>query len=169
MLLLKISSDWPQIAYQKNETINFRESSKKLVAEVEQNFAPSLTSLSHTQSYSFVAFTKDEQWIRVGIDAEEKNRKILGDVKRKIIKDLDCPETKELETLYIWTAKEAAFKTFSFLGAHVIGEMLLEQINGNTFEVFYIDSNKKKHSARGIWIELCDHIVALCRLYVGSK
>jgi hypothetical protein len=164
MLLHNLSSDWPQIAYQKNEPSNFRESSKKLVAEVEKNFAPSLTSLSHTQSYSFIAFTNEKHWLRVGIDAEEKKRKVLADVKRKIIKDLDCPETKELETLYIWTAKEAAFKTFSFLGATVIGETYLQKIEKNEFEIFYIDSKQKKHTARGIWIELSEHLVALCLL-----
>ncbi len=158
------STKWPKIAYVENDQNNFRKSSKELQSLVEKNFAPAITSLSHTQSYSFLAFTNESTWLRLGIDAEEKTRKVLPSVKSKILKNLDCSEATQLETLYIWTAKEAAFKTFSFLGATVIGETYLEKVEENEFEIFYLDSNQKKHTARGIWIELCDHLVALCAL-----
>jgi hypothetical protein len=160
--ILDATQNWPQVAYIENEENNFRKSSKALLDLVEKSFAPTQKSLSHTQSFSFVAFTNEQTCLRVGIDAEEKRRKVLPSVKRKILKDLDCPESAELETLYIWTAKEAAFKTFSFVGATVIGEIFLEKIEGDKFEIFYVDSKQQKHSARGIWIELCDHVVAIC-------
>lgn len=167
MQIHTISTDttkWPQIAYIENDKNNFRESSKNLLSLVEKNFAPKLSSLSHTQSYSFLAFTNESTWLRLGIDAEEKNRKVLLSIKSKILKELDCSEATQLETLYIWTAKEAAFKTFSFLGATVIGETYLQKIEENEFEIFYLDSNQKKHTAQGIWIELRNHLVALCAL-----
>jgi hypothetical protein len=158
------TKNWPQVAYSENDKNNFRESSKVLLNLVDKNFAPKLTSLSHTQKFSFIAFTNETTWLQVGIDAEEKNRTVQQSVKRKILKELDCPEATQLETLYIWTAKEAAFKTFSFLGATVIGETYLQKVEENEFEIFYVDSNQKKHTARGIWIELCDHLVAVCVL-----
>jgi hypothetical protein len=162
--ILDATQNWPQVAFIENEKNNFRKSSKALVDLVEKNFAPTQKSLSHTQKFSFVAFTNEQPWLRVGIDAEEKSRKVLPSVKRKILKDLDCPDATQLETLYIWTAKEAAFKTFSFLGATVIGETFLEKIEGDKFEISYIDSKQKKYSSRGIWIELSDHLVAVCAL-----
>ncbi len=155
---------WPQIAYLENDKNNFRESSKALLDLVEKKFSPAKKSLTHTQQFSFIAFTNEQTCLRVGIDAEEKSRKVLPSVKRKILKELDCPEAIQLETLYIWTAKEAAFKTFSFLGATIMGETFLEKIEGDKFEIFYIDSKQKKYSARGIWIELSDHLVAVCAL-----
>lgn len=155
---------WPQIAYLENDKNNFRESSKALLDLVEKKFSPAQKSLTHTQQFSFIAFTNEQTCLRVGIDAEEKSRKVLPSVKRKILKDLDCPDATQLETLYIWTAKEAAFKTFSFLGATVMGETFLEKIKGSEFEVFYIDSKQKKHSAQGLWMELKNHLVALCIL-----